>query len=739
MLARAPQARRAPSSPAASSRCSPSPGCCAWAPGCCCCDEPTRVSPRCSCSRSARSSARSRQHGVAVLLVEQNVTFAADRRRPALPARPGPGRRAARQRRVRAARERAARVPRHLTDRHHHHDHLQRSHEHACRQEPRIAAVADHGAVVLACCCRRRRRRPARRRRAKLTDDKIVLGRAQRPVRRLQGPVRPELRSRRSRWRSPTTRPSTATRRSPRTSRSSPPTTRTSRTSPTPRRRRCTTGRSADVILDVPTSSAALAVADVGQGEEEALLQHRRGDHRADRRSSATSTPSTTPTTPTCSPTAPARRSTEDGGKNWYIVYPDYAFGQDMEKSLHRRGRGRPAARSAQAIADAVPERQLRDVHHQGAGADPKPGRLGTMQAGGDLINLVKQYNEFELRDKGIGLAVGLMFITDIHSLGVGRVRRHHVHRRLVLELRRAEPGVGRPVHRRRPAPGRRSRTPATTPPRCSTSRPCRPPAPTTPTPSSKQLEGKKINDVFLRNGEIRAEDHRVIHDAYLAKVKPKAEVKEDWDYEEIIRPSRRPRRSRPRPPARCEPATGVGRRSRPRTRKRDMDAFLQYTVQGLAAGGFYALPPSAWPSSSACSAWSTSPTARSTCSARSARPCCSTSSAAASGSALVVVPLADVRRSACVLERLLVHWLLAARPALQLPAHLRPDADPAGPGQAASTACRPARTSRRPGSTGRSTSGRFDFPAYQVFVLVVLGGRLRRWCGCCSPGPGSA
>ena len=33
----------------------------------------------------------------------------------------------------------------------------------------------------------------------------------------------------------------------------------------------------ADVILDVPTSSAALAVADVAKAEEEALLQHRRG------------------------------------------------------------------------------------------------------------------------------------------------------------------------------------------------------------------------------------------------------------------------------------------------------------------------------------------------------------------------------------------------------------------------------------------------------------------------------
>ena len=41
---------------------------------------------------------------------------------------------------------------------------------------------------------------------------------------------------------------------------------------------------------------------------------------------------------------------------------------------------------------------------------------------------------------------------------------------------------------------------------------------------------------MFLRNGEVRAEDHRVVHDAYLAKVKTEDQVKEDWDYEEIVK-----------------------------------------------------------------------------------------------------------------------------------------------------------------------------------------------------------
>jgi branched-chain amino acid transport system substrate-binding protein len=39
------------------------------------------------------------------------------------------------------------------------------------------------------------------------------------------------------------------------------------------------------------------------------------------------------------------------------------------------------------------------------------------------------------------------------------------------------------------------------------------------------QLEGKKLDDVFLRNGEIRKADHRVVHDAYLAQVKAGKDV----------------------------------------------------------------------------------------------------------------------------------------------------------------------------------------------------------------------
>jgi hypothetical protein len=67
---------------------------------------------------------------------------------------------------------------------------------------------------------------------------------------------------------------------------------------------------------------------------------------------------------------------------------------------------------------------------------NPRPQVLGAMQADADLVNLVKQYNQFRLRDKSIRLAIGLMFDSDIKAIGPGTAG-DAVHHRVVLEPRR--------------------------------------------------------------------------------------------------------------------------------------------------------------------------------------------------------------------------------------------------------------------------------------------------------------
>jgi branched-chain amino acid transport system substrate-binding protein len=160
---------------------------------------------------------------------------------------------------------------------------------------------------------------------------------------------------------------------------------------------------------------------------------------------------------------------------------------------------------------------------------------LGTMQAGAELVNVVKQYNEFKLRDKGVGLAVGLMFITDIHSLTPAALAgttytdawywNHDQQNREFADRFQKETGT-------RPSFAHAANYSAAMQYLEAVQAAGTDDADTV----VKGLEGKEVNDVFLRNGKIRAEDHRVIHDAYLAQVKPQSEVSEPWDYVKILK-----------------------------------------------------------------------------------------------------------------------------------------------------------------------------------------------------------
>jgi branched-chain amino acid transport system substrate-binding protein len=41
---------------------------------------------------------------------------------------------------------------------------------------------------------------------------------------------------------------------------------------------------------------------------------------------------------------------------------------------------------------------------------------------------------------------------------------------------------------------------------------------------------------MFARNGEIRSQDHVLLHDVYLAQVKSESQMSEPWDYEKIVK-----------------------------------------------------------------------------------------------------------------------------------------------------------------------------------------------------------
>jgi branched-chain amino acid transport system substrate-binding protein len=173
----------------------------------------------------------------------------------------------------------------------------------------------------------------------------------------------------------------------------------------------------ADILMDVPTSSAALAVADIAKQKKK--LYFNIGAATTDLTGKACNKYTFHYAYDTWMLAhGTGTTATEQGAKAWYIIYPNYAFGQDMNKSFSE---AIIAAGGAVVSSEGTPfPNQSGDYSTQLLKAPtltPTPDTLGVMQAGADLVNVVKQYNEFELRDKGVNLAVGLMFITDIHSL----------------------------------------------------------------------------------------------------------------------------------------------------------------------------------------------------------------------------------------------------------------------------------------------------------------------------------
>ncbi|HEX6468201.1 MAG TPA: ABC transporter substrate-binding protein [Streptosporangiaceae bacterium] len=306
----------------------------------------------------------------------------------------------------------------------------------------------------------------------------------------------------------------------------------------------------ADVILDVPTSSAAFAVANVAKNKKKVFIDVGAASTELEGKQCNKYTFHYGYNSYMLAHGTGAE-VTKDGAKNWYIVYPDYAFGQDMQE---RFGAAVKAAGGTVVKSDPTPfpNDNFSTFLLKAPGLKPKPQVIGTMQAGGDLVNLVKQYNEYKLRDKGIGLAVGLLVLSDIRSLGPDALAgtRYTDMWYWNLDSRaRAWADKFQAKTGKRPTANMAGNYSAAMQYLEAVQR--------GGTDKSdevvKQLEGRKIDDMFARNGTIRAQDHLLLHDAYLSQVKPSSEVKEPWDYQKILKTIPAAEAFQPQPDPACK------------------------------------------------------------------------------------------------------------------------------------------------------------------------------------------
>ncbi|HLJ59933.1 MAG TPA: ABC transporter substrate-binding protein [bacterium] len=225
---------------------------------------------------------------------------------------------------------------------------------------------------------------------------------------------------------------------------------------------------------------------------------------------------------------------TKQVGKNWYLVYPDYAFGQDMIHSFT------PAIQKAGGkvlLADPSPfpgEGDFSTYMIKARTMRPLLNVMATMHAGQDVVNFVKQYNQYNLRQQGVNLAVGLLFTSDVHALGPEAFQGVLFTAPWDWNMdKQARDWSDRFLARTQVRPtfvmaGNYSATwqYLAAIQRAGTDDADRVVA---------ALEGYRFSDFFVRNGEVRKQDHLVTHDALLGRIKAPNEVKEPWDYTTVV------------------------------------------------------------------------------------------------------------------------------------------------------------------------------------------------------------
>ncbi|TFV75162.1 ABC transporter substrate-binding protein [Bradyrhizobium frederickii] len=170
-----------------------------------------------------------------------------------------------------------------------------------------------------------------------------------------------------------------------------------------------------DAIADTPSSGVALAVSNLVKEKNAVLLNS--GAATADLTGKAC-TPNTVSFTYDTYMLAngTGKALTKAGGDSWFFLTADYAFGHALE-------------RDTGAVVTATGGKVLGGVKHPLNTADfssfllqaqsSKAKIIGLANAGGDTTNAIKQAAEFGIVQGGQKLAALLLFINDVHSLGL--------------------------------------------------------------------------------------------------------------------------------------------------------------------------------------------------------------------------------------------------------------------------------------------------------------------------------
>ena len=213
------------------------------------------------------------------------------------------------------------------------------------------------------------------------------------------------------------------------------------------------------------------------------------------------------------------------GGKTWFFLTADYAFGHSLESDTAN-------------VVKAGGGQVLGAVRHPLNASDfssfllqaqtSKAQVVGLANAGGDTINSIKAANEFGLT-KTQSLAGLLVFITDIHSLGLQVAQGMMLTDGWYWDQNDDSRKFGKRYFekmRKMPSMNQAGVYSAVT----TYLKAIQAAGTDNADAVMAQMKKMKINDMFAKNGYIRA-DGRMVHDMYLMQVKKPSESKYPWDY----------------------------------------------------------------------------------------------------------------------------------------------------------------------------------------------------------------
>ena len=218
------------------------------------------------------------------------------------------------------------------------------------------------------------------------------------------------------------------------------------------------------------------------------------------------------------------------GYDSWFFITADYVFGKDLE-AITSAFVVKNGGKVVGSVRVPLNTADFSSYLLQAQSSQAKV--IGLANSGADTLNAIKQAAEFGVGKSGQKLAALLLYITNVHSLGLETAQgllltegfywdmndeTRAWSRRYFDKMKKMPNMIQAGVY-------------------SSTLHYLKAVEASGTVEASaviKMMKATSINDVFAHNGRIR-EDGRMVHDMYLFEVKTPSESKEPWDYYKLV------------------------------------------------------------------------------------------------------------------------------------------------------------------------------------------------------------